>query len=552
MFCTKCGKMLPDDSRFCSGCGNAVSSAPSHTAQPRGGSVYLRPPQPMQPTPLASAYRPPVTPMHTPPASPAYHAPARPVYPPQPAPMYRPPVQPQPAPMYQPPAQPVQPQPVLTYQPPAQPVQPQPVPTYQPPVQPVQPQPAPAPQPPVQTVAPEEEAVLQPVVNAEEIINEPVKEAVLPAEQPLIVDDLEETVGIARDFAFNVTKPQKTEESNAEEPVSDSINEENEVDFDDTVTEVNIPAGQVNADSPSGEIFHENAAETENNTPVFYVEPNPVECDEPVKHKSVAKTILKVTSCIFAVIFAITTLFVVNVRMTLTEETVSEIMNETDVAELMEEQGGKSKLLFGNRFYNEEACAELLDEKPFKEYLKEVAGGYVNYILGGSKPEGISAEKMTELVEENKELVEDICNTSLNDYDYEYIEAGIKNSRKLNSLYKEDEIIALRIILSPYTLIGLIVLTLICLAGIVIFSEDKRKGFKHLGIILAAVGIFVLAMTFVAKLVCSAVLFGELATIVDLFINKILFVSYFSCGSAFGLGAVLFIVFLIMGRKKAK
>ena len=44
MFCTHCGKELPDDARFCTGCGNAVT--PANTPQQSSAPAEAKTPAP--------------------------------------------------------------------------------------------------------------------------------------------------------------------------------------------------------------------------------------------------------------------------------------------------------------------------------------------------------------------------------------------------------------------------------------------------------------------------------------------------------------------------
>lgn len=44
MFCTHCGKELPDDARFCTGCGNAVT--PANTPQQSSALAETKTPAP--------------------------------------------------------------------------------------------------------------------------------------------------------------------------------------------------------------------------------------------------------------------------------------------------------------------------------------------------------------------------------------------------------------------------------------------------------------------------------------------------------------------------
>ncbi|MBI3096714.1 MAG: hypothetical protein HYY93_00480 [Planctomycetes bacterium] len=87
MFCGNCGAQIPGESRFCGGCGTAVSSPP---------------PPPAAPLPSVPSPYPPPPPQAYPPAQAPYPSPA-PAYPPQ-TPMYAPPAAPvAPAPAYAPP-----------------------------------------------------------------------------------------------------------------------------------------------------------------------------------------------------------------------------------------------------------------------------------------------------------------------------------------------------------------------------------------------------------------------------------------------------------------
>ncbi len=117
MFCTNCGKSMPDDVKFCPNCGAVNQHAAAQPAQPEPApqpqAAYTAPTQPVQPEPAPQPQA-------------AYTAPAQPVQP-EPAP--------QPQAAYTAPAQPVQPEPA-----------PQPQAAYTAPAQPVQPEPAPQPQ----------------------------------------------------------------------------------------------------------------------------------------------------------------------------------------------------------------------------------------------------------------------------------------------------------------------------------------------------------------------------------------------------------------------
>ncbi len=583
MFCTKCGKMLPDDSKFCSACGNSVSniSAPVHTAQPQGGSVYLRPPQPMQPPQSAPGYRPPVSPMQPPPAAPVYRPPVQPMQPPPAAPVYRPPVQPmQPspaAPVYQPPVQPIQPPPAApVYQPPVQPAQPEPV-----PVKPdVKPEPvvnAPVAEVPVAepVVAEVPEAVEIPVATevpeapvAEPIAAEVPEVAEAPVMEPIVAEELGVTeVPMAEPV---VEETPELDEISAQEPVAlENVpeyiegNREQEVfanEMEDiinseaTVSEVYIPAAVPSFDSNAAPAPVRNATITDiplnesKQQNIFYTEPNVVYCEDDSKaKKSVGKIILKVTSCVLAVIFAITTLLLVNIRLSLTTDNVSAIVDETNVGGLIDECGGQLGEFCIDRISDDD-MEVVLSQGPFRNYFKNIANGYVSYIIGGEKPQGISGKNFAKVIESNADLVENVSEYRFKDYEIEIIASSLDDSKELSRICDNDMTSILRFLLSPYTLIGLMLLTLLCFAGIVIFSEDKRKGIRLLGIIIAIIAVFVLAMMFAAKFIIVANIYGELAKVADMLISNAITVSYISCGSMFAVGAILFAVSFI-GKK---
>ncbi len=535
MFCTKCGKMIPDDSKFCSACGNAVSGpyASTSTSQPQSGSVYLRPSPPMTPPQPTAGYRTYVRPMTPPPAVPQYQPPVRPVTPPPAAPQYQPPVRP----VTPPPAAP-------QYQPPVRPVTPPPAaPQYQPPMRPVTPPPAaPQHQPPVQPVPVATEAIVaEPVVNR------------MPESAAVHIDNVSENTENIMVDKSKLTpfkaKPEPATEApkpNAELEVNkteDIINQEA------TVTEMYIPADAAPVEEKTVAVDNvENVSSTinEDKKPVFYTEPNVVSCEEP--KKPVVKTILKITCAVFAVIFAIAALILGSVRMAFTEENVSSVIDDANIGNIIEENGGNLGAFCIDRISDED-MKKIFEQKPFKDYFKKAANEYLTYILGGEKGESLSGKTFSELIKNNPDVVKKASGYEFRSFEYEMVESGLNRAEEFSEIYDCDETQALRFVFSIYTLIGLIVLALLCLAGVVIFSNDKSKAIRLVGIIVAGIAILVFALIFVVKLCIAVGVYGGLAVALDGALNTVILPACITCGSTLLVGIILFVISLI-GRKK--
>jgi hypothetical protein len=111
-FCTNCGQSLPENARFCAGCGTAVAGAQATPQQPPAAAVPPVATPPAAPPPVAV---PPPPVAHPPVAVPLPVAPPPPVYQAPPQAAYQPP------PAYQAPPQPAyQPPPPAYQQPPVQ------------------------------------------------------------------------------------------------------------------------------------------------------------------------------------------------------------------------------------------------------------------------------------------------------------------------------------------------------------------------------------------------------------------------------------------------
>ena len=534
MFCTKCGKMIPDDSKFCSFCGNVVSGAhaPTSASQPQSGSVYLRPPHPMTPPQPTPGYRPPVRPMTPPPAAPTYQPPVRPMTPPPAAPTYQPPV----APVTPPPA-------ASTYQPPVTPVTPPPgAPTYQPPVQP-----APAAEP-----VKEEPVVASAPVATEPVVAEPVVNK-MPEPPVVHINVSENTENIMVNKSEPVpfeAKPEPATEAPKPAMEPEVNKTEDFINQEATVTEMYIPADALTNEENTVALDNaENASApiNEEKKPVFYTEPNVVSCEDEAK-KPIVKTILKITCAVLAVIFAISALLLGSIRMALTEENVLGVVDGANIGSIIDQNGGDLGEFCIDRISDED-MKKLFEQKPFKDYFKKAANEYVAYILGGEKGESLSGKSFSELIEKNPGIVRIATGYEFRSFEYELVEARLNRVEEISEIYECDETQALRFVLSPYTLIGLIVLALLCLAGVVIFSNDKRKAIRLVGVIVAGIAILTFSLIFVVKLCVAISVYGELAAVLDGVINNIILPACITCGGTLLVGILIFVISLI-GRKK--
>ena len=110
---------------------------------------------------------------------------------------------------------------------------------------------------------------------------------------------------------------------------------------------------------------------------------------------------------------------------------------------------------------------KLFHKTGIKDFVVGVTVEYANYILGGDEPEGVEAEDIVDLIEENRREIEKITDVKIDSRMLADIEDYFEDEGEdvlgfaSAEVRTNDAIDGVRIAISIYVLIGLAVLTLL-------------------------------------------------------------------------------------------
>jgi len=365
------------------------------------------------------------------------------------------------------------------------------------------------------------EAAEQVVSPVEEIQAE--QEAVLEAPQTEAVEEVTEEVPQLEEPVQQVVE----EEPQIEEPVQQVAEE--------IPQQVTAPQMQMPQDVQPAPVAQATVV-AEAVVPTPAVAP-----EKPVKkEKKFVRGLLSVLCCIMIFVFTTVTMTVFVARQSISENRIEKVFDSIDIEKIEEmslgdEDEGSIGDLFegGNGELSGKQKNKLFHKTGIKDFVVGVTVEYANYILGGDEPEGVEAEDIVDLIEENRREIEKITDVKIDSRMLADIEDYFEDEGEdilgfaSAEVRTNDAIDGVRIAISIYVLIGLAVLTLLF-----VFLLLKARKFRLDSLIWISVPLIisgvVLALTLAVKPIILSVGGFEngVDTIVEIILDNIHIVLY--------------------------
>jgi len=391
------------------------------------------------------------------------------------------------------------------------------------------------------------EAAEQVVSPVEEIQAE--QEAVLEAPQTEAVEEVTEEVPQLEEPVQQVVE----EEPQIEEPVQQVAEE--------IPQQVTAPQMQMPQDVQPAPVAQATVV-AEAVVPTPAVAP-----EKPVKkEKKFVRGLLSVLCCIMIFVFTTVTMTVFVARQSISENRIEKVFDSIDIEKIEEmslgdEDEGSIGDLFegGNGELSGKQKNKLFHKTGIKDFVVGVTVEYANYILGGDEPEGVEAEDIVDLIEENRREIEKITDVKIDSRMLADIEDYFEDEGEdilgfaSAEVRTNDAIDGVRIAISIYVLIGLAVLTLLF-----VFLLLKARKFRLDSLIWISVPLIisgvVLALTLAVKPIILSVGGFEngVDTIVEIILDNILGAVLLDSVIILLLGAILITTYVLVKKIKAR
>lgn len=296
------------------------------------------------------------------------------------------------------------------------------------------------------------------------------------------------------------------------------------------------------------------------------------------KKCSAGATVFAVILCIFAFVAGVAANAMYFVKdftsETVVKEVVQETVKELDIQKVgtellskVEIDGVEMKdddltgmivenLAKSDMHVTEEEVSQLLEEQFIKDFLADKANDYVDDFLNETGTGVITEKELAELVKDNKEVIEDTLDITIEEEDIdkieEYLVENVQLSEKTElAQIKKDADLPMKqiqIIFSLPLLIGLLAACALLFVLVFIIKGKPMRGLRPVGITLLLIGIVDLA---------AGLLSGRLPAIVDSFVGigerylvplftPIRSVALRTGGIVTGVGAVLIIAGIVV------
>ncbi|NLK03107.1 MAG: zinc ribbon domain-containing protein [Clostridiales bacterium] len=196
---------------------------------------------------------------------------------------------------------------------------------------------------------------------------------------------------------------------------------------------------------------------------------------------------------------------------------------------------------------------EILEKATFSDYLSDKLSQYAKYAISGSRTNEISAREIVRLVEDNKDVFEDVAGIEISSSDLKGLERYLKEEEILESIsldnidtiIEENNIEWVHKLFANTTLMIAVIVSGIFLLGLIIWISYLHRSIKaplsYIGIPILIVG-FLFTLVMLAGYIIKASLFGEIEDIYTLI--KPILSGVFIRGIIFG--ATTSVVGLIM------
>ena len=284
--------------------------------------------------------------------------------------------------------------------------------------------------------------------------------------------------------------------------------------------------------------------------------PDVITCPKKKENKFV-KAFLSILCCIVIFIFSFSALTIMTARDSISDDKIESFLDDVDIESIV---GNTSFDGLLSQELSSKDIAKIYRKTTIKDYVQDVTQDYAGYLLGGSKPDGVEADDIISLMEENEYVIEEIIGDSITDADYEatykfFDEDGEENLGVLSSEVRtNDALDIVRMIISVYVIIALVALAILF---IVLLFKSRRWNSDSL--VWVASSFIVSAVVFIVlgavKPVVLSLISGFDSIIVELvsgFMSNILGTVLINSSILIVVAVVLILINVLIKKIKSK
>lgn len=272
------------------------------------------------------------------------------------------------------------------------------------------------------------------------------------------------------------------------------------------------------------------------------------------KPSSPPKTVLSIFCCIMIFILSLSALTLFTVRGCLHADKVENLLDSSNVGALVE-NANMEDIMKG---MDADAFEKIYRKTPVGDYAINTVKEYTEYLLGGSKPKGVKADDVIDLMLDNQYEIEEITGESMTDEDldlaYEFFgENGEENLGVFSSEVRTNSVLkTIRAFLSIYVILALLVLT-----AIFVFLLLKARGYRADSLVWISVPLILVSLLFGMFLAVKPILLSMLGgfdpvvtEVAGLILSNILGTVLINSGAVLLTGILLIAIFVAIKKKK--